>query len=100
MAQPPQFWTFLASNVLVLLLGGTMTVLSYLAYRREDKRSLWVAGFGFGLVTTAGLITVFYQFGIRRTYFVSNRELLSLHTVQGVVLALGLLALIYSITRY
>ena len=48
MAQPPEFWTFVASSVLVLLLGGAMTVLSYLAYRREDKRSLWVAGVGFG----------------------------------------------------
>ena len=100
MAEPPEFWTFVATSLLVFLLGGAMTVLSYLAYRREDKRSLWVAGFGFGLVTTAGLITVIYELGVRRTYFVSNRELLSLHTVQGIVLTLGFLALIYSIVKY
>lgn len=100
MAQPPEFWTFVVTSLFVLLLGGTMTVLSYLAYRREDKQSLWIAGFGFGLVTTAGLIAVIYQFGVRRTYFVSNRELLSLQTIQAAVLTLGLLALIYSLTKY
>jgi hypothetical protein len=99
MAQPPEFWTFVASSVLVLLLGGAMTVLSYLAYRREDKRSLWVAGVGFGLVTTVGVIAAVYQLGIARTYELSGRELLSLQTVEGVVLLLGLLALIYSVVR-
>lgn len=100
MAQSPEFWTFVVTSLFVFLLGGTMTVLSYLAYRREDKRSLWVAGFGFGLVTTGGLIAVIYQFGVRRTYFVSNRELLSLQTIQAFVLAIGLLALVYSLTKY
>ena len=98
MAQPPEFWTFVASSALVLLLGGAMTVLSYLAYRREDKRSLWVAGVGFGLVTTGGVIAAVYQLGIARTYELSGR-LLSLQTVEGVVLLLGLLALIYSVVR-
>lgn len=100
MAQPLEFWTFVVTTVFVLLLGGTMTVLSYLAYRREDKRSLWVAGFGFGLVTTAGVIAAVYQLGIKRSYVLSGRELLSLQTIQGIVLTLGLLALIYSITKY
>ena len=100
MAEPPEFWTFVATSLLVFLLGGAMTVLSYLAYRRENKRSLWVAGFGFGLVTTAGVIAAVYQLGIARSYTLSGRELLSLQTVEGVVLVLGLLALIYSITRY
>lgn len=100
MAQPLEFWTFVVTTVFVLLLGGTMTVLSYLAYRREDKRSLWVAGFGFGLVTTAGVIAAVYQLGIKRSYALSGRELLSLQTIEGIVLTLGLLALIYSITKY
>ena len=100
MSTSPEFLTFAGASVLVLALGGALTVLSYLAYRREEKRSLWVAGFGFGMITTAGLIAAIYEGGVRQTYFVSNRELLSLHATQAIVLALGFLALIYSLTRY
>lgn len=97
MAQPLEFWSFVVTSVLVFLLGGTMTVLSYLAYRREDKRSLWVAGFG--LVTTAGVIAAVYHLGIERSYVLPGRELLSLQTIEGIVLLPGLLALIYSVTQ-
>ena len=52
------------------------------------------------MITTAGLIAAIYEGTVRQTYFVSNRELLSLHAIQAIVLVLGFLALIYSLTRY
>lgn len=99
MAQPPEVWTFLASNVLTFLLGGSMTFLALKAYRRERTRALLFAVVGFGLITAGTLLEGIYQFGIKGTYFLTGLELLQLQTIERVVIALGLFALLYSLVR-
>lgn len=101
MAEPPEFWTFLASNVLLLLLGGVLTFLSYQAYKRnrENRSFLWAMA-GFSAITLGALVEAIYELGIRGSYELGGRELLALHTVEGVLIAVGLGALFYSLTRY
>ena len=100
MAEPPEFWLFLASNLLLLITGGTLTGLSLRAYRRNRKRSFQGALIGFGTITLGSLIEAIYELGIRGSYELGGRELLALHTVEGVLIAVGLGALFYSLSRY
>lgn len=101
MAEPPEFWAFILSNALVLLLGAVLAGLSGLAYRREpSNRSFAWAATGFGVITVGALVEAIYELGIRGSYHLGGRELLVLHTVEGVLIALGLAALFYSVRRY
>lgn len=100
MAEPPELWTFIASNVLILCTGGVMTALSLSAYRRSRERSFGIAVIGFGLITVGGIADIVYELGIRQSYDLGGRELLALHTVQGVIIALGLAALFYSLREH
>lgn len=101
MAEPPELWIFIASNVGVLLLGGVLTALSFLAYRRsEGERSFGMATAGFGLVTGGSMVEAVYELGIRGSYELGGRELLALHTVESVLIAVGLGALFLSLRRY
>jgi hypothetical protein len=96
-AEPPELWLFVASNLLLLVLGGTITVLSYGAYRRnEGRRALRDASIGFGLITVGSLVEGVYELGIRG-YELGGRELLALHTVEGVLIAGGLAIIFYSL---
>lgn len=99
MAEPPEFWMFLASNVLLLVAGGALTLLSYLAYRRTADRSLLGGVVGFAIVTIGSLIEVVYELGIRGSYNLNGTELLILHSVEGVVIAGGLFLIFFSVTR-
>lgn len=100
MSEPPELWVFALSNVLVLALGGLLAALSLRAYLRFDRGPLGVAALGFGLITVGSLVEVVYEVGIRGSFFLTQRELLTLHSVEGVLIALGLAALFYSIRRY
>lgn len=101
MAEPPELWMFIASNIVVLGLGGALTVLSYGAYRRNNrKRSFRDATLGFGLITLGSVVEAVYELGIRGSYELGGRELLALHTVEGVFIALGLAAVFYSVHQY
>ena len=101
MAEPPEFWMFIASNALVLVLGGVLTGLSARAlHRNPGKRSFRGAVAGFGSITVGALIEAIYELGIRGSYELGGRELLALHTVEGVLIAVGLGALFYSLQQY
>ena len=100
MAEPPELWTFIASNLLILATGGTMTILSLRAYQRSRNNSFGTASVGFGLITVGGLIDIIYELGIRQSYELPGRELLALHTVQGVIIAAGLATLFISLHRH
>lgn len=100
MAEPPELWTFVASNVLILATGGTMTILSLRAYLRSRNTSFGTAMAGFGLITVGGIIDIIYELGIRNSYELPGRELLALHTVQGVVIAAGLATLFVSLRQH
>lgn len=100
MSEPPELWAFLLSNLVVLLFGGGITVLSFLAYHRSGTRSLRGATVGFGLVTAGALADAAYQFLVRGSYELPGRELLTLQTVEGVLIALGLATLFYSLANH
>lgn len=100
MSEPPELWAFLFSNLIVLLFGGGMTALSLLAYRRSGTRQFRGAAVGFGLITVGALTEAAYQLLLRRSYELPGRELLALQTVEGVLIALGLAALFYSLREY
>lgn len=100
MGNPPEFWAYLLSNALVLVLGGILTGLSGAAYRRRGRRSFAVAAVGFGLVTLGSLVEAIYELGIHQSFALSERELLALHAFEGLVIAVGLAALFYSLKEY
>ncbi|MFB6300430.1 MAG: hypothetical protein ABEH65_09235 [Halobacteriales archaeon] len=99
-ADPPELWTFILSNLIVLILGSILTILSYQTYRRNGRRPLRVATFGFAAITVGALIEAFYQLGVRGSYELGGRELLALQTIEGMLIAIGLAALFYSIRGY
>ncbi|EMA36451.1 DUF7521 family protein [Halococcus hamelinensis] len=98
--QPTEFWTTLSASVLVLLVGGVLAAISYLAYRRERDRSFQLAALGFGLVATGNVVIVVYQVGIKGSFLLGGLELLRIQTLSGVLVVLGLLSLLYSLYRY
>lgn len=101
MAEPPEFWLFVASNLVVLLLGGILTVLSATALRRSPgNQAFRGAVVGFGAITLGTVVEAIYELGIRKSYHLGGRELLFLHTVEGVLVAIGLAALFYSLQQY
>lgn len=99
-ANPPELWAFLLSNASVLVLGGLLVGLSGAAYRRTGRRSFAIATVGFGLITFGSLVEAVYELGVRRSFALSEQELLALHAVEGIVIAVGLAALFYSLKRY
>lgn len=98
--QPPEFWSFISVSLLVFVFGGILTAISFVAYRRERKRSLQGASLGFLFVTASGVVGVVYQIFIERSYYLGGVELLRLQTIEGVLLALGFLTLLYSVYQY
>lgn len=100
MSEPPELWAYLLSNLIVLVFGGAMTVLSLLAYRDSGNRSFRWASVGFGLITTGALAEGVYQLLVRGSYELPGRELLAIQTVEGVLIALGLATLFHSLRAY
>lgn len=100
MTEPPEFWAFLFSNVLLLAMGGTLTALSFAAYRRSGTSSFRLAGVGFLVLTVGTLVEAIYELGIRGSYELSGRELLALHTVESLLIAAGLGLVFWSLKRH
>lgn len=101
MAEPPELWLFAASNLLVLAIGGALTALSIAAVRRSPENAAFqFAVLGFGAVTLGSLVEAIYEFGIRGSYHLGGRELLAIHSVEGLLVAAGLAALFYSLQQY
>jgi hypothetical protein len=99
-AATPEFAAYMLSNALVLVLGSVLTVLSAAAYRRAGEGSFGIASAGFALITLGSVVEAIYELGIRRSVDLTGRELLALHAVEGVIIALGLGALFLSLRRY
>lgn len=99
-AEPPEFWAFVASNLFVFGSGAILTVLSFRAYRRSNTTAFRTASAGFALITVGALVEAVYEVGIRGSYHLGGRELLMLHTVEGVLIGAGLMGLFYSLKRY
>jgi len=77
-------------NAIVLVLGGLITHLAYRAYRRTRDRELRLFTVGFALLTLGFLVGG----GLHRLL---GTDLLVGVLAQGVLSALGLVALVYSL---
>ena len=99
-SQPTEFWTTASTNLIILLTGGTLSVISYLAYQREQKRSFQIAALGFVLLTLGNLTIVIYQTFVAGSYFLGGIELLRIQSIGGGIAAFGLLILLYSLYRF
>lgn len=100
MAEPPELWTFLLFNMLVLLFGGILAAFSYVTYRRKGGSHFGYATIGFSLITLGGLTELLYQIGWKRSYALGGRELLMVQSVEGLLMGLGLGLLFYSIYTF
>lgn len=101
MAEPPEFWTFLLTNLVIFCFGAVLTGLSFYAYLASDgRRSFRTSTVGFGSITLGGLVDPVYQLGVKGGYDMANRELLALQTVEGLFVGLGLGLLFLAIYRH
>jgi hypothetical protein len=100
MATSPEFVGFVALSVVVLLVGGALTTIGLLAYRRERTRSLLAAVVGFALLTVGLLIESVYQLGVESPAFLTGIEILRLQLVELTLVVAGIGALLYSLVRY
>lgn len=97
---PVEFWSFVATNVLTLFLGSALTVIAFIAYRREGLTAFLLVTVGFGLITLGTVVEILYEFSVKGIHITGltafGRELLFLRTVEGLLIATGLVVLIYS----
>ncbi|MFC6904109.1 DUF7521 family protein [Halalkalicoccus tibetensis] len=91
---------FLASNLLVLLVGGTLTMLSYKAQRRLGQRNLRYTTLGFALITISSLVEAVYAPGIGGGHWLTTGQLLMLYTIESLLVGLGLASIAYSVLRH
>ncbi len=100
MATSPEFLGFILSNIVLLFVGGALTAISYLAYRRDPTRSLFSASAGFGLITVGMLVEGVYEIGFEHPRLLTAVEILRLQILEKVVVIVGLCAVLYSLVRY
>lgn len=86
-------------NILTLLFGGILSFLSYRVYTRRRAESFKIATFGFVIITIGSIIEAVYEIGIRRSFDLSGQELIILHSLESLFLAIGLGLLFYSIVQ-
>lgn len=94
-----EFFGFIFVNILTLVFGGILSILSYRAYSRRKIRSFKIATIGFVVITIGSIIEAIYEIGIRRSFELTGKELIILHSLESLLLAIGLGLLFYSITR-
>lgn len=99
MVTPPEYWVFALSNVMTLLLGTVLAVISYRAYRRERESSLLVVAAGFALLTLGTVVEALYEAGFNGGVPLFGKQLFLLRAIEGLLLAAGLVLFIYSL-RY
>jgi TRAP-type C4-dicarboxylate transport system permease small subunit len=100
MAEPPELWTFLAFNLLVLVFGGILAAVSYVTYRRKGSSHFGYAALGFSFVTLGGVTELLYQVGWKQSYLLGGRELLAVQSVEALLMGIGLGLLFYSIYTF
>lgn len=99
----PEFWSFVLTNVLSLSLGSTLTVIAFVAYRREDHSAFLLVSAGFGFLTLGTLVEILYELSAKEVHVTGltafGRELFLLRTVEGILIVAGLALLILSFKR-
>ena len=93
-------WMFVASNILVFVIGGSLTVFSYRAQRRLNNRNLRYTTLGFALVTASTIVEARYTPGLVNVDQLDDSTLLFLYTIESLLVASGLASIAYAILRY
>jgi len=91
------FWVFVASNVFVLFVGGSLTLLSAAAYRRRGDRTFVYGTLGFGTVTAGSILELLYELLVKQSQELTTADVLALRTGESVIVGVGLLLLFYSL---
>jgi len=91
---------FIMSNVLVFALGGVLAVLSHKARRRLRQENLRFTTYGFALIAAAALVEAVYAPGIVDGGWLTSAQLLTLYTVESLLVAAGLACIAYSLLQY
>jgi hypothetical protein len=101
MANPPELWAFVLSNIGLFVVSITLTALSYHTYRQRGRQTSYqIATVGFGFVVLGGLVEPIYQLVLRGDYHITGAELLFLQAGETLLIAVGLGALFYAITHH
>jgi len=93
-------WMFIVSNLLVFVLGSALTVLSYRAQRRLERENLRYTTLGFGLITASIVTEALYAPGIGGGDWLTTGHLLTLYTMESLLIAAGLACIAYSLLKY
>ena len=96
----PEIWTLTIVRLLLVAFASGFTVVSYLAYRRERTRPLLGAVVGFVVITFGLLVELVYEIAIKGSFFLTEAEVVRLQLVEGTILVVGFLILLYSINNY
>ena len=95
-----QLWMFITSNLLVFALGSALTVLSYKAQRRLNQPNLKFTTLGFALITISTVVEAIYAPGIAGGDWLTTGQLLTLYTIESLLIASGLGCIAYSLLQY
>lgn len=80
----------LISEVAIVVMGGLLVYVSARAYRRDRSRSMLAMSLGFAVIVVGSVIEeVFLE--------VLQYQLVEAHTLENLVVAVGLMILVYSI---
>lgn len=93
-------WMFIVSNLLVFALGSALTVLSFKAQQRFGRENLRFTTLGFALITTSIVVEALYAPGIAGGDWLTTSHLLTLYTIESLLVASGLACIAYSLLQY
>ncbi len=93
-------WMFIVSNLLVFALGSALTVLSFKAQKRLGRENLRFTTLGFALITTSIVVEALYAPGIAGGDWLTTSHLLTLYTIESLLVASGLASIAYSLLQY
>lgn len=93
-------WMFIISNLLGFALGSALTVLSYKAQRQLNQPNLKFTTLGFALITTSKLVEAIYAPGIVVGDWLTSGQLLTLYTIESLLIASGLASIAYCLLQY
>lgn len=94
-----EFFGFVLVNILTFVFGSILSILSYRAYNRRKNQTFKIATAGFIIITVGSITEAVYEIGIRRSFELTQQELIILHTSESLLLAIGLGLLFYSIIQ-
>ena len=99
MASLPHLSLLVLSDIFVLLLGGSLTILSYKAYIRIGKVSLRYVTIGFALITASAIAEVMTVPVIAGGGSATNPQLLTAYAVESLMIGLGLATIYYGLKQ-